>query len=1097
MITYKITQYLNQAGIDFSFEGHGPLSFFELIQRMMAAFEEKFPNKGFLIVIDEMLSYLKGRSEPSKLNRDLQVLQALGQACDGSRFKIIFGVQELIYHSPEFQFEAEMLQKVGDRFREITITKEDVAFLVKNRLLKKDAHQKNKIRKHLENFLHFFTDLHGRTEEYVELYPVHPSYFENFQRVRIGKSQRQILKTLSGQFEKLADESVPTDQPGLITYDHYWLDIGNSKDLMAIPDVRRVKEISDIISDKIESYFAGGRSRRRPTAHRIANAAAIKILQAELNKQNGVTVEQLVDDLCEVLPLAEDREFLIDAVGATAQQIVSATSGQYFDKDTNNGEFHLRVEGGINFDQKIKEYAAQMSDSKLDEYFFKFLVNILPLDSDPYRTGFNIWAHHLDWKSHKTYREGYIFLGHPNARSTTQPKQHYYLYFQHLFDQDQIFSRAEADEVYFSFNGLSTEFKGVIQLYGAALALQVRADSSQKPIYKDKIRGFFQKARDLFEAEYPQITMVTYMGKETPLNAFNLPGPGSSKELIFSQVASQLLEDWFNQENPDYPQFTQLTYEIAPTNFFRLIQQALTKVRTPEVANRDGEAILHGLRLWEHGKLDFSNSHFAKSILRQLKEKGEGKVLNQNEILECLWQETQLWVSKDYKIEAALEFVVLATLAARGEVEITLSSGKDINSTTLNLLRGLEKEDFYSFSHIKPPKGINLAAIKELFNGLLGRDLSPHLKEESTFISLKEAAQKWADRSARILHLVQGGFTWKGIEIVSESTATDLRIQLNNLKGFCDKLQNYTSEAKLKNFDFSAEQVVKFLGARTEVERIETQKQRITDFMDDISYLQVAKSYLFTGELKQRIEEAERKKQEMLTGEDKRKLDAYKKELEKLKEDYARWYLDQYTEHRISEREDTQKKALLDSDEHFICEQLKDAEFLRGTAYHNWRKSIDLLVPADPAVTLKAILESPAHNFDPREYQGQTTSSLKDLKVELEEITADWTNTLREILDDPAVKKRLRQNLLEASEQKQLEGFQSSATELTRHNILEIRRLIGILHKGLEKVELSTDSLKTTFNKPLTPDQAIEAFKAYIQKVTAGKDRDSIRIILK
>jgi hypothetical protein len=57
-------------------------------------------------------------------------------------------VQESLYRSPAFHFAADMLNKVNDRYNDIQITKEDVAFIVKNRLLKKDAHQKQKIKEH-------------------------------------------------------------------------------------------------------------------------------------------------------------------------------------------------------------------------------------------------------------------------------------------------------------------------------------------------------------------------------------------------------------------------------------------------------------------------------------------------------------------------------------------------------------------------------------------------------------------------------------------------------------------------------------------------------------------------------------------------------------------------------------------------------------------------------------------------------------------------------------------------------------------------------------------------------------------------------------
>ena len=249
--------------------------------------------------------------------------------------------------------------------------------LLKIILLSKNEHQKQKIKEHLDPFLSLFTDMHGRTDDYIELFPVHPTYFENFERIRIGKSQREILKTLSNQFTEILDLEVPTDNPGLLTYDRYWEDIQKSQDLMAIPDVKTVKEVTETINDKIETYFTGVRAREKNIARRNCNACAIKLLQHELNKQNGTNTEHLVDDLCLTDSLASDRDFLIDIMDSTAQQIITATSGQYFDKNADNDEFHLRIEGGISFDQKIKDYAATMADSQKDEYFYKFLeVNL-------------------------------------------------------------------------------------------------------------------------------------------------------------------------------------------------------------------------------------------------------------------------------------------------------------------------------------------------------------------------------------------------------------------------------------------------------------------------------------------------------------------------------------------------------------------------------------------------------------------------------------------------------------------------------------------------------------------------------------------------
>lgn len=1095
VITDQIENYLESEGVTFSFDGHGPKPYFEKLQLMMAEFEEAFPDKGFLVVIDEMLAYLKGRSTADKLNQDLQVLQALGQACDGSKFKFMFGVQEMIYHSPEFQFAAETLQKVNDRYKDIQITKDDVAFIVKNRLLKKNEHEKQQIKDHLDQFLKLFTDMHGRTQDYIELFPVHPTYFENFERIRIGKSQREILKTLSNQFSEILEQDVPEDNPGLLTYDRYWEDVQKSQDLMAIPDVRKVKEITDTIQDKIESYFTGVRIQKKPIAERIVNACAIRILQHELQKQNGTNSEHLVDDLCLTDKLATNRDFLIDIIDSTAQQIITATSGQYFDVDPENAEYHLRIEGGINFDQKIKDYAATMADSQKDEFFFKFLEINLPLDHDTYRTGFKIWKHSIDWTSHKTYRDGYIFFGNPNEKSTTHPRQHFYMYFMPIFDEEKKVRNHEEDEVYFIFEGLSDEFKSTVTLFGAASALEARADSSQKAIYRQKIDELNKKARALFDKEFVQITQVDYQGDERPLSGYPLPGAGSTKEQIFSSVASEVFENWFEDERPNYPKFTQLNSPVAKENFNRLIKQALTKIANPEQANRDGEGILSGLGCWVPGMLDYNHSPYAKSLIKKLKENGKGMVLNRDEIIEYVDKSDDLWLSTDFKIEAEYEFVVMATLAALGEIEITLNSGKAINSTNLNELRDLQKQDFFSFTHIKEPKGLNLAALKTMFIGMLGRDLSNQLKDPSTYTHLVSAANEWAKKTVALQHKIQGGFIFNGIEIISSERAINYRNDFVAFAGFCDKLANYTSEAKIKNFPYSSDDLNKILPIKKDVESLRQLINELNELSKDISYLQQCKQYISDPDFKTEITNTLNSISREVSSGDEKAIESIKRQLSELKDRYAEWYLQLYLKHRISESDHTKKIALLDSEEKAICDILKGADFLSSGQYHMWQTKLNKLQPADPALNKKLILTAPYQDFNPSDYEGMEVLSIKQLKSDLEGILDQWVETLSDTLDDPMVKKNW--NLLDEPTQKVLSDFKSGSLILAKDNTVQIRNAIINLYKGLEKIELRQEDLKTTFNKPLTPDEAIEAFRTYVDQVSQGKERDKIRIILK
>jgi len=1095
VVTYRLSTFLTAQGIEFSFDGHGPISYLDKIQLMMAEFEEKFPDKGLMVVIDEMLAYLKARSDdPAKLNNDLQVLQALGLACDNSKFRIVFGVQELIYHSPEFQFAAQMLLKVKDRYRDITITKDDVSFVVKKRLLRKDEHQKQKIREHLNQFISLFSNMHAHIEDYVDLYPVHPSYFENFQLIKIGKSQREILKTLSNQFQDIMDTEVPNDNPGLISYDMYWKDMSGTPALMSIPDVFKVKEITDTIYDQIETNLIGVRASKKPIAIRIANAAAIKVLQSDLNKQKGVIAEQLLDDLCYTDALADDRELLIDVINSTAKLIVTATSGQYFDQNPDNLEFHLRVEGGVNFDQRIKDYAVLMGETQKDEYFYQFLETTLPIEVNTYRSGFKIYEHEIDWKSHKTYRSGYIFFGNPNQKSTTQPRQHFYIYFMPIFDTAKKKYTPEQDEVYFLMDDLSNEFRLQVNLLGAAQSLEASADTSQKSIYSQKIKEIKDKCIKIFNSEFLQVTRVDYMGKQTILYGYQLPSAGASKMQIIDTVASLVLDPYFESENPDYPKFLQLNGDVSKDNFDKLVRQALTKIANPQQSNRDGEAILSGLGLWVPGMLDDNHSVYARSIKKLLKEKGAGKVLNRDEILTCIWPDSNLWVSNDFKIEADFEFLVLATLAALGEIEITLS-GKTINSTNIELLKSLDKSEFFLFSHIHPPKELNLNAIRDMFIALTGKDWSTQLSNEQTYIELAKAVDSFANRSAYAESKVSTEYTYNGIVLIDKDKALTYRHKLSAFKGFCDSLRNYTSEAKLKNFKYTLEELKEILKGKEVLELVEKTVDLVKEFEQEISYLIQAKQYIPDIPLRNSIQQAIDQLTETLNHQTDAKTNQYKTELRQLRSDYADWYLEQYLKNRISAIKDAEKNKILHSNQKIICDLLKDTNFLSVNSYSNWLVKIQKLVVADSAVNKQTIMLTPYQSFNPLEYVDKQLTGVDELRIELDEIFKSWDNTLHETLDDPGVKRNF--SLIDASEQKLLSAYHIGEIELDINNARQICKLIQTLHQGLDKVELTAESLKETFSKPLTPDEAIDAFKKYIDQISQGKNRDNIRIILK
>jgi len=1093
----QIERFFKKEELEFNFDEKSTLSWKEQIQEMMAEFETKFPNHHFLIVIDELLEYLKGR-KPTELHNDLMLLRQLGEACDNSRFKLMFGVQELLYRSPEFQFQAEMLNKVEDRYDDLTITKEDVSFVVKERLLKKDIHQKEKIRNHLLKFSHIFESINTNLNEFVDLFPVHPNYVSYFERIKHGKSQREILKILSLKFAEILENDVPESDPGLITYESYWEDLSSNTSMLTIPDIRAVRDKVEIITDRIDNHFVGARSNRKEIAHSIAHALAIRILCDDLDKRNGANAQSLKEDLCITISGVDDPELLTAAIDSAAKQLVSATAGQYIDLDPVSNDYYIRTEGGINIPQLIRDYADEVikkDPDQADQCYFDFLQFVLELHQDTYRTGFKIWQHSLDWNDKKSFRLGYIFFGNPNERSTTEPIQQYYIFFCPLFNS--IKRNDESDEVYFDVEGMSDDFKDTICLYGAAKAKYASAPSNQKQLFSNQIEEYQKKAISLFDKEFADKTKVIYNGKSKSLKSYPLPGEGSTKDMIFRNVAAKELNKYFNEKFPDYPSFSDLLQPISKDNFDGRINSALKKISYSSQPNRDGEAILTGLGLWGGQNIDIQNSKYADSILKKLKASGDGAVLNKADIIYPHYAPGNLWYSVDYNIDHQLEFVVLAALTYKGDIEINWSGNINISATNIENILSLKDEDFFTYQHIKKPQGIPVKNLKTLFTCLGLPDYTSELEKPDTISKIITEAKTKTDLVVKTKAIVASGLSCRGVDLLSAEESEKIKSELENLSTMLDSIQTYNTYGKLKSFKLSSEDLTTAFKAYEYCDLVEKLKAKAEKFEKLVSYLFTAQSYVIESEkpLFDDITAAKNKLSEVLLSEKETDAKKYEALLKSLIDRYADYYISHYTKCRLTNKDELKKERILGSEKKRICDILKDLDFISPTEYGNWINSITSLRVADISVTKTRVLDNPYHDFNPREFYGNTNYKISELEDQLDSILEKWTNAMRSVFKDPGVQANL--DVFNDEERKLIEDFKNNKIDLSSDNAAKLRSLISQFTQGIDKVEITVDEFRKILNRPLKPDEAIEALTSYIDNLCEGKERNKVRIIIK
>ena len=235
------------------------------------------------------------RAKQRALILDLGFLRELGEVIALTPLRLLAGVQETLFDNPRFGFVADQLRRVRDRFEQVRIAREDIAYVVAERLLRKNDAQLARITEHLRPFARLYPPLAERLGEFARLFPIHPAYIETFEQVYIAE-KREVMKTFTLAIRDVLDREVPADQPGLISYDHYWGLLRDNPSLRSLPGVAKVVEASDVLVGRVQNAYT--RRQLLPMAQRIIRALSVhRLTTSDIRAPIGVTVEELRDNL--------------------------------------------------------------------------------------------------------------------------------------------------------------------------------------------------------------------------------------------------------------------------------------------------------------------------------------------------------------------------------------------------------------------------------------------------------------------------------------------------------------------------------------------------------------------------------------------------------------------------------------------------------------------------------------------------------------------------------------------------------------------------------------------------------------------------------
>jgi hypothetical protein len=1116
IITQELEIFLENQGVSYTFPpADKVVNNKAAFEEMMAAFDEVHPNHGVLLVVDEFLEFLRSRKDHD-LVLDLSFLREIGEVTKHLRFRFVAGVQEAIFDSSRFQHVADSLRRVNERFTQVLLARQDVSFVVAERLLKKSADQQHKIRTYLTPFAKFYSNMNERMDEYVRLFPVHPDYIGTFERL-IFTEKRGALVTLRDQIQAILGDEVPTDRPGLIGFDKFWDTVTSNSVLRSDPNIGPVLKVAEVLGERVQKAFT--RPAYKAMAVRVIKGLSVHRLTTggDIYVPVGPTAEELRDTLCLYQPGIEDMggepsDDLLTSVQTTLREIVKTVNGQFISKAPDTEQYYLDLKKDVDYDAQIEKRAEALSDDALDRAYYSALMQLMECtDEHAYVTGYKIWQHQVEWQERRVERNGYLFLGAPNDRPTAQPERDFYIYFIQPFEPPRFRDDNKTDEVFFRLKGLDDAIKRHLAFYAAAQELASTASGAAKAVYLDKAKDALRDMSKWLQDKQMTAFEVTYQGKTKTLQEWAKgvsmrdklrlgPDERANFRDIVNVTAGLALGTHFADLAPEYPTFSVL---VTESNRKQLITNAL-KTLAGGTRTKDAIAILDALEMLDGDRIEPTRSKYAQEVLNRLQAKGHGQVLNRSELISGA-TDVEYFAPVRFRLEPDLLVAVLGSLIYSGDIVLAITGDK-IDSGKLSLLVERALDELKTFKHVEAPKEINVAVLRSLFE-LLGlpsgfAQMATQGKEEPVK-ELLDVVAKQVQRVLRVGTDLQDRLSFWGQSLLREEELRDWRARLEALKSFLDGLSPYNTVGKLKNLritqaDIDAQK--KNLEVLSSVEKL---RDLVAELGTTAAYLSQAEMVLATDHAW--VQQAQTVRKEILDKlvEDKSATHAaeYRRRLAALKKDYITAYVAQHSKARLGVAEDKTKSALRKDPRIATLRALAGISLMPTGQLTTFEDKLDKLKSCASLVESELATNPvcPHCGFRPANEQGDllpAANVLKTLDDELDRLLDGWRQTLLDNLDDPIIQTNFE--LLKAAQRDLIKGFLASKAlpdSVTPEFIASVQEALS----GLEKIVVTGEDIKKallTGGSPAMPDDLRKRFEAFITERCKGKDAGKLRFVI-
>ena len=1090
--------------------------------RFMTAFESAHPDKWLLLVTDEVLDHLR-RLTDAQLVRDLGMLRALGEFADGSRLKIMAGVQQSLFNNARFNNVASEILRIKQRFADVAIDSKGVEQLIQTYLFEKTEAQKADIKSILLKNADLYEVIGQDIDRFVSLFPAHPRFIDEFEMINVVE-RREILKVLTAEARSLQKATLADGVPELITADRYWMHVENDSGLNSNREVQQVKQNLATLHSRIKVALP---EEDRGSANRLVNALGVNRLTTATKKESiGLTPHDLKESLLWYTPSPmRDGGFLTAQAKRILEKVREAANGQFLTKSPTSDHFYIDPTLNRDFEQEVGTDAKTIEPHVVQRYLNEIVTRALEMTNEnPIREN-QLYESVTNWVDRNVERPGWFFFGFPNLRETGKPPKDFYTFICPSTRVDKLSESVDpvADESYWFLDGFPTaryelpeqsqeghavSWLDKLRIYAAARqrALAVSKGLDEHTAYTAIAERYLNDLLPDFNRYANDWINVQFGTEKKPLATWIADVDPNNQHASFRTKFKRLNEWWFGtafaQKYSDYPKFEVPQTEASRMSNARDAMAMIAGVGFVQKGTDQGRAVLKALGLREGDSATYEKSRWLIELRRRLDSLSEGQYLNHSDIFEE--KEKRIWF-KDEHLEAEYLLVVLMAGVAEGDFLVIGKGNNQFDASRLEELYNLLKSPD-DVVRLGKPKSRPIDEWKTLF-GLLGLnkgELAHESKIDAAIGSFVNACNRKIEEIVRTQERLKANLPF---QIEDSQPLSEVSKSLQVVKDQLESLKTLNTKAKMPNLKMGATEVEQFGIHLKQVEHI----QQLLKLLDgDADVLGAIGRYATilegrSAEFATSLEVVKAKLNTIYSELD--RIDTYETDfkpvLETAKNQALIAYQTLHKRHRLDADATKRKQRLIGSPEWKALNKLSLVETLGGSKVDSIIRRLEKLISykgvSDDQLLKSPTSMHPSDPYDPRQWELAISAAdiLAECESEVETTLADWqSRLLADLSGDPSTQSSI--SALRPDERKGIDAFVLDRKLPDPVDDVFINAVNQVL-KGLKKKPIKRDTFaKAIFNTStsLRPEELRQRVDEWIKAETQNEEASQVRFVL-